>query len=74
MQSLKKIDINIRPLIKTKVKNDIIEKCIIYNLRNIKVIKTEILKILKTLVAKGTRLSEFEKSEITTPKRVGKSQ
>ena len=48
------------------------EKFIIYSLHNIKAIKTVILKILKTQMAKGTRLSEFEKDEITALKRVEK--
>ena len=37
-------------------------------------IKTLILKILKTQMAKGTKLSVFEKGEITALKRVRKSQ
>ena len=36
--------------------------------------KTVILKILKTKMATGTKLSEFEKGKITTLKRVIKSQ
>ena len=44
---------------------NLIEKIIIYNLRNIKAIKTVILKILKTLMAKTTKLSEFEKGKTT---------
>ena len=31
-------------------------------------------KVLKTLMAKGTKLFEFEKGEITTLKRIKKSQ
>ena len=50
------------------------KKIIIYSQRNIKDIKTVILKILKTSMAKGNKLSEFEKGETTTEKRVGTSQ
>ena len=39
-----------------------------------KAIKTVILKILKSLMAKGTKLLEFEKGDITALKRIGKSQ
>ena len=53
---------------------NLIEKFIIYCLRNIKDIKIVILKILKTLMANETKLSEFKKGEITALKRVGKSQ
>ena len=52
---------------------NLIEKNIIYTLCNIKAIKTSILKILKIYMAKRTKLSESEKGEITTLKRVGKS-
>ena len=48
-------------------------ECTTYSLRNIKAIKTVILKILKTQMAKGTKLSEFQKGGITSLK-VGKSQ
>ena len=43
-------DINIRPPIRTKEKkgHNLNEKFIIYSVRNIKAIKTVILKILKT--------------------------
>ena len=53
---------------------NLIEKFIIYSRRNIIAIKTVILKIPKTWMAKGSKLSEFEKGEITALKRVGKSQ
>ena len=68
-------DINIRPPIKPKEKKiiNLIEKCIIYSHRNIKAIKT-VIKILKTEMAKGSKSFRFEKSEITAPKRVRKSQ
>ena len=49
------------------------EKVVIYNLHDIKAIKTVILKILKTWMPKGIKLSEFEKGKITDLKRVGKS-
>ena len=39
-----------------------------------KAIKTVILKILKTYMAKRTKSSEFEKGKITALKRVGKSE
>ena len=39
-----------------------------------KAIKTVIRKILKALMAKGTKLFEFEKGETAALKRVGKSQ
>ena len=65
---------NIRPPIKTKEKKklNLIEKFIIYCLRNIKAIKTVIFKIQKHKWLK--ELSEFEESEITALKRVGKPQ
>ena len=43
MLNLKKNDINIRP----PIKHDLIEKRILYSLRNIKAIKTVKLKILR---------------------------
>ena len=45
-----------------------------YSLRYIKTIKSVILNTLKTEMAKGTKLSEFEKGEITTLRRVEKTQ
>ena len=51
---------------------NLIEKIIIYSLRNINL--TLQLKILKAWMVKGSKLSEFDKGEITALKRVGKSQ
>ena len=68
-----------KPQIKTNEKKRLylIEKNIIYSQRNIKTIKTLILKILKTWMAKGikrTKLSEFDNSWMIVLKRVWKSQ
>ena len=61
-------------LITNKKERNLIEKCIICSLLNIKAVQTVILKILKACMAKGTKLSEFEKGEISALKRVGISQ
>ena len=53
---------------------NLIEKFIMYSRPIIKAIKTVILKILNTSMAKRTKLSEFVKGDITALKRIGKSQ